>query len=505
MDAETAYLFRHALVREAAYELQPPTERGSLHRLALDVLEDLVPDAQRDPIAEEFADHAALATVTRNASGRRPSLALADLKEQDADLRRKELRYLTRAVRFHHDNYNLERTLALASRVEAHPLSDSMLRLKAKHTRAKMLKSSGRLSESAALYKECVHHAEELKSEHETVTMRLELADAYRMLSQLDAAEDELLQVQDLPAAQANPSLKGSLLRKLGMLLDTRGDVGRAEAAFREALQLALEHGAQDAIASSHGNLGLSLANRGSNEEALEHLRQAIEVCERSGNTWYLGASNTNMGMLLNQAGRPEQAESYLRRALAIHATTGNARGRTIACYNLANTMLDLQRLDEAEKLFREVMTVAVEVGDASIYAQAQSSVGFIIYRRGDKAAGLAMIQQALDGHRRTGNRRSEGRLLARLGGIQLEAGNHADAETLLRQACTLHEEVEDGTNLPISLFELATLVAQRDTNEARQLAQHAINAAQRYNDPEVLSEAQALLDSLNEAGAGSS
>lgn len=503
MDAESAYLFRHALLREAAYELQPPTERGRMHRLALGVLEELVPDAQRDPVADEFANHAALASVTVDGIGLKSSRLLAGLEEQDAELRRKELGYLARAVRFHHDNFNLERTLSLAARLEAHPLATPAACLKAKHTRAKALKSAGRLRESAALYQECAQQAAELNDEGEIVTMRLELADAYRMLSQLDAAEQELLRVQDLPAAKANPGLRGSLLRKLGMLLDTRGEVTRAEAAFRKALQLALETGAEDAIASSHGNLGLSLANRGRNEEAQEHLRQAIEVCERSGNTWYLGASNTNMGMLLNQAGRPQQAESYLRRALVIHATTGNARGRTIACYNLANTMLDLDRLDESETLFREVMSAAVEIGDASIHAQAQASAGFIVHRRGDKALGLALMHQALEGHRRTGNRRSEGRLLARLGGIQLEAGNHTDAEQLLRQACSLHEEVEDGTNLPISLFELASLVAHRDTGEASRFAQQAIEAARRYNDPEVLKEAQALLDKLIAAEPG--
>ena len=41
MFAETAYLFRHAVVRDAAYGLQPPSERALLHGLALDILEAL--------------------------------------------------------------------------------------------------------------------------------------------------------------------------------------------------------------------------------------------------------------------------------------------------------------------------------------------------------------------------------------------------------------------------------------------------------------------------------
>ena len=39
MDAETAYLFRHALLRDAAYQLQLPGERARLHALALASIE----------------------------------------------------------------------------------------------------------------------------------------------------------------------------------------------------------------------------------------------------------------------------------------------------------------------------------------------------------------------------------------------------------------------------------------------------------------------------------
>lgn len=39
--AETAYLFRHALLRDAAYQLQLPADRARLHALAFEILERL--------------------------------------------------------------------------------------------------------------------------------------------------------------------------------------------------------------------------------------------------------------------------------------------------------------------------------------------------------------------------------------------------------------------------------------------------------------------------------
>jgi tetratricopeptide (TPR) repeat protein len=60
MDAEDAYLFRHAVVRDAAYDLQLPSERAVLHGLALDVLE-AVPSLNSPANGLELARHARLA------------------------------------------------------------------------------------------------------------------------------------------------------------------------------------------------------------------------------------------------------------------------------------------------------------------------------------------------------------------------------------------------------------------------------------------------------------
>ncbi|MBI2923071.1 MAG: hypothetical protein HYY18_18610 [Planctomycetes bacterium] len=73
--AENAYFFRHAVLRDAAYQLQMPGERSQLHRLALEAIEALcggrppeLPLAAEpggceavahasDPFAEELAEH----------------------------------------------------------------------------------------------------------------------------------------------------------------------------------------------------------------------------------------------------------------------------------------------------------------------------------------------------------------------------------------------------------------------------------------------------------------
>ncbi|KAF0239813.1 MAG: hypothetical protein FD180_5167, partial [Planctomycetota bacterium] len=76
LHSEVAYLFRHALLRDAAYQLQLPGDRARLHGLAFEVIEALAggrppgpapldePDPPpflphaTDPVAFELARHA---------------------------------------------------------------------------------------------------------------------------------------------------------------------------------------------------------------------------------------------------------------------------------------------------------------------------------------------------------------------------------------------------------------------------------------------------------------
>ncbi|MBX3458495.1 MAG: hypothetical protein KF696_00865 [Planctomycetes bacterium] len=54
--AEIANLFRHALLRDGAYQLMSPGSRSSLHLLAADILEDLHPQLG-DAVSQELVAH----------------------------------------------------------------------------------------------------------------------------------------------------------------------------------------------------------------------------------------------------------------------------------------------------------------------------------------------------------------------------------------------------------------------------------------------------------------
>src|SRR5690606_3480156 len=56
MHAELAYLFRHALMRDAAYDLQLPGDRAKLHELAFELIEQAFGGRAPEPAPLESLD-----------------------------------------------------------------------------------------------------------------------------------------------------------------------------------------------------------------------------------------------------------------------------------------------------------------------------------------------------------------------------------------------------------------------------------------------------------------
>lgn len=143
MFAETAYLFRHAVVRDAAYGLQPPSERAVLHGLALDILEAL-PGMSPEPIALELARHAR----TAHEGGVEPERYAAA-----------ERRYLRMGGDFARFNYDYPAALESIQRLHGLLADDLPARAIAADMLADVLQRLGRWGDSLPCFEEVRAHA----------------------------------------------------------------------------------------------------------------------------------------------------------------------------------------------------------------------------------------------------------------------------------------------------------------------------------------------------------
>lgn len=300
--AENAYLFRHAVLRDAAYQLQPPADRARLHRLALDSLEGFMggrpPECgvgledgtfashPCDPIAMQLADHAGLAqTDTVEAT---VLVALRGL-------------YLHRAAEYA-EQQHLYR--------QAHQLWSALAALAAPLARPRCLLRSALAAGKAG--------------------------DNTAAVALLEAINSE-----DLPA---DPALRCMLHLRLSHFRRELGRLAEAETAALQALSLARADGLALQEAYALGNLSNVQRDTGRPIEAEQGYQQALTVFEQLGNQRYAAVALANVAAMRQLAGDVAAAEQQYRRALHLSRACGDVRFEGITLGNLAIVLQQCRR-----------------------------------------------------------------------------------------------------------------------------------------------------------------
>lgn len=403
--AEAAYLFRHALVRDAAYQLQPPGERGRLHAEAFRVI---APDAT-DEHALELADHAALASPP--------------MGEQ-------QLQWLRRAAAFADRNYLNLQAHACYLRIADHSLTLPRDRMGALMNAASASFRHGGYQEAYAAYQSAVALADEL----DDTSARADCTGRLGMIVYLQGdparAQEMLEQACELwgddPRGEAPIS-------HLGHLRLDAGDIDDAEALYKRALDLALAGGDLAAQARAFGNLGNVYSDTSKFDEAEACSQKTIDLFTRLGDKRSVGIACLNHGSICMRTGRVSEAAELLLRAVDLSRATGNRRTEGIALANLADIHLSRNEPAEGLPLMQRALALAREIGD--VY-----SLAYVTWLRAGWHFNSKRFEQALSDYtesvtiaRATRQTRMEGIALVGIGRAHTQLGRYVEGARSLR------------------------------------------------------------------------
>jgi tetratricopeptide (TPR) repeat protein len=325
VDAEQAYLFRHALVRDAAYALQLPAERAILHRLALAILEAIHPDAARDPLAAELALHA------------RSAQADGDLSTRPA-----ELAYTWRAANYLRSNYSPDaiRWFDAAARQEADPLR----RATALQDAADLLILTGHAADARPRLLEALQVAEAQADLAFQSSLVYSLSMISRILGRNQDAWALTERALELARDSGDLKVEASAVNGLAVLETAAGRREAAFELFKRALELTRKTGSRRGESVCLGNVAMYLVDCGRLDEALAACDQALEVARESGDRRSEGVTCGMRGMIFGMLNRLPEAVSSFREALSRHQETWN---RAYEAYDRCRLALALLKLDE--------------------------------------------------------------------------------------------------------------------------------------------------------------
>ncbi len=429
LSAETAYLFRHAVIRDAAYQLQPPAARGALHLAALNILEVLVPPGEGgDSWALEIAAHAAAAQLA-------PGADLPELQER-------ELAWLARAAAHEAALWRNRSAIELFQGAALHARAEPAKAAEWLAKAATILLSSGRQAEAPPLLEKaqalCAQSGND-RVHGEVLALRfthaLMTGDAQSAQAHCDAGLKLARRIGD-------KRLQATLFNHTAQLALARADHAAAKEAALAALTVMADGHFPAARSRAHRYLADIAWQLGDMAEAEKQMRRAVEVAEGTP-SGPLASAVDHLGSVLQDRGRQDEAAAMHERALALYVQIGDSVGVGAVNTNLAGLWTEQGRYDEARAKYIDGLAAFRARGIVAQSAICLGNLGQLSVRTGRLREGEACLRRAVADLRRLERGIELAVFQTVLGGCRLLLGDIGEATELLLEADAILEKYD--------------------------------------------------------------
>jgi predicted ATPase len=419
--SELKYIFKHALIREAVYEIQLKSSLRVLHDLAGQIIEELYSESLQEH-HEELADHF--------------------FKGENRD---KAIVYLEKAADTAKAGYRNEKALELYNKLiallELNGLENDMPGILIKKGSVCELKGlwneAGKSYKSAAeiatrsndykflaessikhavtlsrsgLHNEAIAEINEIlyadkpQSDTDLKNMCLNnLGIVYMNIGKYSEALDCFQKC--LNSANQDESAKSKYLTNEGIIYYYRGEYERSLKCYREALDLKISCGDKRGSALVMGNIGLVYIGQNRNSEALEITLKCLNTCREIGDRNGIAIATGSLGMIYEETNKTGQALECYNTYLEMSKETGDLSGESRAECNIGNIHLGNSDYDTALKHYFVSLELHKRNGDRSGEARILSNIALAFKNKKQFLKAEEYYSLAADIHKKTGEK----------------------------------------------------------------------------------------------------
>jgi tetratricopeptide (TPR) repeat protein len=241
-------------------------------------------------------------------------------------------------------------------------------------------------------------------------------------------------------------------LHELGLLLETRGEAGRALEALRDAVALwqtipGPEAGENEA--NSRTGLGAVYASIGDWQSALAEHRRAFRLRKRFSPPGQQAISALQIGATLRHT-TPFLAATFLQKAWKLQSGGSDAHDRAATLNGLGLALADRGRHQAARTRFREALRL-YGTGAPDRLGQATTAIhlGATALELGAPGEAFQWFQQALELCGPAGDRRIRARALLGQAEVEIRRRNLPAARKKAGEALALYEQIRAGLGRP--------------------------------------------------------
>lgn len=461
---ECDYVFRHPLLRNAAYETLQKRDKRGLHKKAAALVQQHMGDAHPELIAWHFhiaGDYRRAAPLWKRAGENAMAIA-ADAEA--VKLYESALEAVTFAAS---DGGGLEQKIEL------------------RLAQCNALASAGHFDRAARVLVEAETLAENLNDEYLMVAVGARVCYVECQRSALDAAIRSGEQAMEQAQRLLDPELMVACAYVLGESLQYSGRARQA----RQVQEDALRYLRGDLLERSFGptkatavdffmTLSLSCVLLGDFTAAEEYGEKAREIADKSGRDYAIGSAQYGLAVLNLDRGRLEQGRQHLSVAMEKWRQDDAGYLLPIAAAELGVYCAHTNQLDRAVDLLSEVIDEANRSTGVfySCLAEAYMAVAYLTADQPEKAAPYARNALAVAEYHDFTYQSIVA--LRALGSALCPVGDIADGVKHLKQAITLADKYELGPQIAISRYRLGQAYADADLPD---LARNELIQAVKY------------------------
>jgi predicted ATPase/class 3 adenylate cyclase len=377
---ELRYIFRHSLLREAAYDMQLRTRLRELHQSIAEAIEKLYPNSK-----ERYVDLA--------------------FHYEEAEMLEQTNKYLEKAARYAQRNYQNRQALSFFEKL-LHNLRDSG------------------------------------KKNKKVIRFHYRKGAIHELIGQWDEAEAEYKAGLNRSRTLNDWLLIGRGNRRIGQLLILRGNYPEAKRHLDAAITCYELANDQVGIAKTFGNLGTFFFRQGSYEAAKSWFAKAIEINRSVQRDAENAPIVANLGLIFMNQGHYDEGVRWLEEQLNISEHAQDKPGLATLYTNLGIIYLEKGGLDSALLCLEKGLTLSEELGNKLLMTICIGCIGSVWEKKGDYDKAMFNFERDLALCLELGDKQGTAIAYGLIGDLQSVIGNFDYSNDCLERALDLSREL---------------------------------------------------------------
>ncbi len=368
-EADQAWMFKHVVTQEVAYDSLPYALRALLHGRVGDYIER----TEADDLDRQ--------------------VPLLEHHFWRSDRHDKKVEYLHKAAEAAQASYAnnaaivyYERLIPLLSGVEC--IQATLGLVQVFHVIGDVARAEVMLNQARAIADAIGNGPLKARCDHL-------LGETVRRLGRFDEAEERLERAYAGFEAVGDEAGLGDVLQVMGTVNAQRGRPEAARQRYEASLEIRERLGKEPESAGLFNNLGIVAQQLGDPVRAREYAEQALALYTRLGDPRRIGTCEVNLAWMDSSSGDNESARLHCERAIALAREVGDRLNLAIAQNNLGDALRDMGRLDEAADAYAEAVSAYHELDDRGPIMALFEDVAVLASRRGEHARAFQLLGAA--------------------------------------------------------------------------------------------------------------